>query len=341
MNDKKQKIFVTGGTGFLGSYLLRYLIREGYTSVRALRRKDSRLDLLADAAQQVEWVEGDVRDYDALEEGMKGADAVIHSAAIVSFDSRDRKLLTRVNVEGTANAVNAALHCGVPRFIHVSSVSALGRVGKTGLVDESARYEPGVAKLWYGLTKYQAEMEVWRGREEGLSVAVVNPSLILGSGDWKGSGTPNVFHKIGTGFPFYATGQNGVVDVRDAARFILLLLERGSEGERYILNAENWMYKDLFAAIAQTMGRRAPWIPVTPLIGGVAWRAELLRAMIQGKRPLITRETVSNTRERWAYANDKSRALGFEYTPMIDTIADTARQWMESRGEEVAVLPLV
>ena len=340
MDKTAQKIFVTGGTGFIGSYLLRYLWKEGYRSIRALRREESKMDLVEEIAGEVEWVTGDVRDYGSVKDALQGIDVVFHCAGAVSFDPRDRQLLRQVNAEGTANMVNGALAAGVNRFIHVSSIAALGRSEHSNRIDESSKWVRSSLKSWYAVTKFQGEMEVWRGVEEGLSAAVVNPSIVFGSGDWKGSGTARVFHLIGKGFPFFTKGQTGFVDVRDVARFMILLLEKDIVSQRYILNAGNWRLKDLTTAVARAMNRRPPWIPISPWMGAIAWRVEYLRSLLTGTRPIITRETLTNTRESWEYLNDKSLSLGFSYLPLSQTIEETAQQWLESRGERPAILPI-
>ncbi len=341
MDSKKStQIFVTGGTGFVGSYLLRYLLHAGYANLKALKRKESKMHLVADIANRVEWVEGDVTDYESLEQGMNGVEVVFHCAAIVSFDSRDKKWLKRVNADGTGNVVNAALHNKVKKLIHVSSVAALGRSANSNLIDETAKWEPGSLNSVYAISKFQAEMEVWRGMEEGLPAVVVNPSIILGSGEWKGSGSSKIFHLIGKGLPFYATGQNAFVDVRDVARFMMQFLDQELDGERYILASDNVNLKLLTSSIALAMGKRPPWIHISPWIGWLAWRGDRIRSFFTGVRPVITRETIENASHLWEYANDKSRAKGFTYIPLEQTIEETARQWLESKGEKPAILPL-
>lgn len=340
MDKSAQKILVTGGTGFIGSYLLRYLWQEGYRSIRAMRREESKMDLAPEMVDRVEWVTGDVRDYGSVEDALQGTEVVFHCAGAVSFDPRDRHLLRQVNAEGTANMVNGALAVGVKRFIHVSSIAALGRSEHSNRIDESSKWERSSLNSWYAVTKFQGEMEVWRGVEEGLSAVIVNPSVVFGSGDWKGSGTARIFHLVGKGLPFYTPGQTGFVDVRDVARFMLLLLEKDITGQRYILNADNWSLRDLTTAIARAMDRPPPRIPFSAWMGAIAWRVEYLRSLLSGMRPVITRETLANTRQRWEYINEKSLSLGFSYLPLSQTIEETARQWMESKGETTAVLPL-
>ena len=177
-----KKIFVTGGTGFLGSYLLRYLIHKGYTDIRALKRSTSSMALLGDVAHLIEWIDGDILDVVSLQESMQEVQQVYHCAAIVSYESGQADLMHEVNVVGTANVVNLALEMQVEKLVHVSSIAALGRSGKSKLLDESAKWEQSKFNTQYAISKHRAEMEVWRGIAEGLNAAIVNPSVILGSG---------------------------------------------------------------------------------------------------------------------------------------------------------------
>jgi len=215
MNNNKIT-FVTGGTGFVGAYLLRYLVQEG-VRVRALRRADSPMDLVAEIADKVEWVEGDILDVPFLETAMEGVDNVYHCAATVSFDPRDREHMMKVNIEGTANIVNICLSLNIRRLLHVSSIAALGREADTPHVNEAAKWSDSPLNSNYAISKFKAECEVWRGMAEGLDVVVVNPSVIVGSGYWE-KGSSALFKTIGKGMKYYPAGGTGFVDVRDVAR---------------------------------------------------------------------------------------------------------------------------
>ncbi len=324
-----QKVLITGATGFVGSYVLRLLVYRGY-AVRALRRRNSPFDLVRDVAERVEWVEGDVTDPFAVEEALQGVTHVCHAAALVSFRSSDERRMMRVNVEGTANMVNFALESGVQHFIHVSSVAALGRATDRPELDESCPWAEGPHNTRYAVSKYLAEQEVWRAHAEGLPVAIVNPSMVLGSGFWH-VGTGRIFYQIYHGLQLYPMGQNGFVDVRDVAQFIVLLLERSIQGERYILNAENIPFGILFAQIADALGVRRPSFRVTPLLAEVGWRIEWLKSQLLGTEPLLTRDSARASMGCYSYRNNKSLSIGgFAYRPVQQTIQDTAAQFLEA-----------
>lgn len=335
------KVLITGATGFIGSYVLRLLLQRGY-KVRALKRRKSALDLVRNVADKVEWVEGDVTDIVALEEAFEGVTRVCHCAALVSFRSSDERRMMRINVEGTANMVNLALNANVQHFVHVSSVAALGRAAHRPVLDETCPWVDGPTNTRYALSKYLSEQEVWRAHAEGLPVAVVNPSMVLGSGFWH-VGTSRFFLQIYKGLALYPIGQNGFVDVRDVTQFILLLLERGIQGERYILSAQDLLFRDVFFQIADALGVRRPFIRVTPWLAEIGWRLEWLRSKLTGADPLLTRDSARASTCRFSYRNDKSLTVsGFTYRPIEQTIRETAAQFLEAArdGFSPRILPM-
>lgn len=335
-------VLVTGGTGFLGSYVLRLLVQQGYR-VRALRRANSPMDLVQDVAGQVEWVEGDVTDVVALEDAFVGVTHVCHCAAMVSFHPRDVRRMMQVNVEGTANIVNLCLELGVQKLIHVSSIAAIGRTKERPQLDETAHWVESKGNSQYALSKYLGEQEAWRGNAEGLPVAIVNPAIVLGSGFWD-VGSARFFKQIDDGLKFCPVGRSGFVDVRDVAKFMLLLLENEIVGQRFILNAENIPFKAFFAQMAAALGTKPPPITVTPLLAEIAWRVEWLKEKILGIDPIVTKESARSSVSSYFYKNDKSLTVkGFQYRPLATTIQETGAQYLAAKKEKqaYAILPLV
>jgi len=326
----RKKVLVTGASGFLGSYLVVALLQAGY-SVRALVRNQKRPSWIApDLLQEVEWVEGDILDIISLEEAMEGVEVVIHSAAMVSFVPKDRKSMYQVNVEGTAYVVNAAIEKKIGRLIHISSVAALGRVSGGGLVDERAKWREGRLQTHYARSKFQAELHAWRGHGEGLDTVIVNPSTILGFGNWEQSSCA-IFKQLYEGFPWYTSGLNGFVDVRDVARATVLLLEKAQGGQRYIINGETWTFQQLQSYIADGFGRKRPYRKVTGFLLGLAWRVEALRAAVTGKRPLLTRESARVAMSATRFDNSKLLRdfPDFSYTPLEKTIREACNRYLE------------
>jgi len=333
-------IFITGSTGFLGSYLLRYLIKQGDQSIRALKRKSSSMVLVEEVKDQVEWVEGDILDLYALEEAMRGVTKVYHCAAVVSYDPSEQEWLYQVNVEGTSNIVNLALDLGIEKLVHISSIAALGRNKTSNRLDEQAEWQGDKGQSHYSISKYLAEMEVWRGIAEGLNAAMINPSVILGSGFWN-QGTGKMFMNGWKNFKFYPQGGTGFVDVRDVARSAIQLMESDIKSERFIINGANWSYREKMNAISAALDKKVPSIKVTPLIQEIAWRGAWLQGKVMGKKPFITKETARMSAKRYYYDNTKSvEQLGVNYTPMQKTVEATTKQLKEAAKQNFRAMYL-
>lgn len=291
------------------------------------------MSLVSEIAHKIEWIEGDILDIFALEDAMKGVHQVYHCAAVVSYSPEDARLIHQVNVDGTTNLVNAALEMRVKKLVYMSSIAALGRTAKTISLDENAEWHSSPLNTRYAISKYQAEMEVWRGMAEGLNAAIVNPAIILGSGCWE-KGTANFFKKIWDGLKFYPPGTSGFVDVRDVVRFTVQLMESDISAQRFILNASNWKYQRLFSTIAEMLDKKPPNIKANAILRSLVWRIEWLKAKITGIRPIITRETAHNSAKTIFYKNEKSiQTFNFQYMPLEKTIAETARQFRAAANQ--------
>ena len=328
-------IFVTGGTGLLGAYLLLELTRKG-NKVRALKRQDSSLlvvenifrfnDNKADELlKRIEWVTGDVCDIYSLEEALEGIEFVYHCAAIVSFDPKDRDKMMYVNIEGTANVVNISLAKGVKKLCHVSSIAALGRAEQTNIVTEATSWKSSKQNSNYAISKYGGEREVWRGTEEGLNAVIVNPSIIIGMGD-PAKGSSKLIATIDGVSLFYSNGINGFVDVRDVASAMIVLMESQINNERFIVNGANYSYRRLFELIARNLNKTKPRFALPNLLLAVWWRIEKLRGMITGSSPIITKETVRTSKHQYYYSGEKlMEKTGFNYTSPEETVAEACR----------------
>jgi dihydroflavonol-4-reductase len=327
------KVLVTGGTGFLGAYILKNLIEKGFT-VRATRRSAALPFFIpSEILEKVEWVDADVLDVVSLEDALEGVWAVIHAAAIVSFDRKDRDKMYQVNVEGTANVVNCAVESGVKRLIHVSSVAALGRTSRKEMVTEEKKWEDNSSNTHYAISKHHAEMHVYRGFAEGLEGVVINPSTILGYGNWHQSSCA-IFKNAYKGFNWYTKGINGFVGVEDVAEATVQLLESDISQERYILNAENWPFQKLFNTIADNFGKPRPAREATKAMGELAWRMESMKAMLTGSKPLLTRETAKVAQSQTSFDNSALCAAlpGFSFTPLETVIANSCEKYKAALG---------
>jgi len=322
-------VLVTGGTGFLGSYIIKQLVERGY-AVRAIRRSNTVPYWISpDVFNTVEWIEGDVLDVVALQDAMDGVDTVIHSAAIVSFVKKDRNEMYKVNVEGTANVVNMALEKNVRRFIHISSVAALGRTTGGSHVNEEKKWEESKVNTHYAKSKFKAELQVWRGFSEGLEGIILNPSTILGYGDWNSSSCA-IFKNVYEEFKWYSPGINGFVDVEDVARAAILLMESKINEERFIVNGDTWPFKKLQDTIADGFGKKHPNKQTTPLLMALAWRIEKIKSMFTGKRPLLTKESAKVAQSQTWFENDKIRKAlpEFSFTPLEESIKKACEKYV-------------
>ena len=323
-------ILVTGGTGFLGSYIIKHLIEKGH-QVRALRR-NNKLPFWLDAAvfDKVEWVEGDVLDIVSLEEAMEGVEAVIHSAAVVSFLKKERKQMYQVNIDGTANVVNVMLEKNINRLVYISSVAALGRTAGGGHVNEERKWEDSKINTHYAITKHKAEMEVWRGMAEGLNAVILNPSTILGFGDWS-SGSAAIFKNIYKGISWFTPGVNGFVDVEDVAIVTERILNTDISEQRFIVNGHTWAFKKLQEAIAENFGKKKPTRAANPFLLGIAWRMEKIKSFFTGQKPLLTKESAKVACSKTWFENDKLLAAlpGFSFRPLEETIKKACEQYKQ------------
>lgn len=327
MDKSSQLILVTGGAGLVGNELIRQLLADGYKVRAAVHRNPLNLK-----HSSLEVVNTDVLDVVGLEEAMEGITQVYHCAALVSYVSRDKEQLFRLNIEGTANIVNTCIDAGVQKLVHVSSVAALGRI-RNGKVDEQMNWTEDTSNSNYGKSKYLSEMEVWRGVAEGLNAIIVNPSLILGPGDWN-SGSTAIFKSLYEGFNWFSKGVSGFVDVRDVARAMNLLMESNISGERYILSGQNASYQKVFSEISRCFGKQPPKREINAFLAGLVWRLESIKYLFTRKAPLVTEETARTSLAKVFYDNAKIlHALpGFQFTPLEDTIAHTCTQLQTKHG---------
>ncbi|MBW8048787.1 MAG: NAD-dependent epimerase/dehydratase family protein [Cytophagales bacterium] len=382
--------FITGCTGLVGSFIARKLLQQG-NRLRALKRKTSDLSLVADIADKIEWIEGDILDITGLEKSIEGVDTVIHTAAMVSLSYHDKKLIFKTNVEGTSNIVNVCIKKGVKKLCHLSSVAAIGKptslpesekrgisgshtsppeTEKRGIGEterrktkqftdspihpftDSVRNSGGKAGInekiqfsvyeevsLYAQTKYLAEMEVWRGIEEGLNAVILNPAVVLGPGNWK-KGSSKIFQYVWKQYPFYTTREVHYIDVRDLAEITLQLINTGINNERYLIFAGKISYKELFDIIALNFDKRKPNIMVSPFWGGIAWRFEIIRSLFTGKPPLVTKDIVKSSLNSLHYNNGKIRNLlslsngkeGLNFRDINDTIRWTCDELKRRYG---------
>jgi dihydroflavonol-4-reductase len=320
-------ILVTGASGFLGRHVVQQLSARGL-AVRALYHNHvPSADLTG--LPGVAWLKCDLLDVFDVEQAMNGIAEVYHCAAIVSFDTRKRASMIHSNPESTANVVNQCLEQGVRRLIYASSVAALGRTGDAEKeITEEEEWGESRYNSAYGISKYLAEMEVWRGIGEGLNAAIVNPGIILGPGH---SLTSKLMAMAWRQFPFYSGGISSWVGVNDVAKAMIILMESDLEAERFIISAGNFSYREIFNMMAASLNKRAPFISTPVWLANIIARLMMARSAITGKEALITDETVSNATSISIYNNNKFLQAfpGFNYMPIKQSIDDMALVFTE------------
>ena len=332
-------ILVTGGTGLVGSHLLYQLTKEN-KSVKAIYRNEKKLDIVKKVFSyytdnpdilfnKIEWIQADLLDIPQLTQAFKGVTFVYHSAAFVSFEPNKYWLLRKTNIEGTANIVNLSIANNVKKLCYVSSVATLGITNNNDPIDEETLWNPEADNAVYGITKYGAEMEVWRGTQEGLDAIIVNPGVIIGPGIWK-YGSGNIFKKIANGLHYYTEGTVGYIDVFDVVNSMILLLESHTKNERFILVSENWTYKYFIDCIANALKVKPPSKKAGPIILGIGWRLDWLYSKLTGKRRSLSKQLANTLMSKSIYDNSKiKRHLNMEFKPIDVSIKEVSEIYLK------------
>jgi len=333
MVDNDAKIFITGGTGFIGSYIIRTLLKEGFRNIIGLHRSLSAFDLLSEEKESVEWVKGDIEDALGIDELLKGVDVVIHAAAVVSFDDSDKEKMISANRDGTANLINASLSNGIKKFIHISSVAALGKSMPGQKISEKTEWVESKNNSPYSLSKRASELEVWRGHAEGLNVSVLNPSVVLGAGYWDRTST-KIIANMHRGQKMYPAGGNGFVDVRDVAYAVICLLNKNHNGKRFVINGSNMMFKELMDSIAENYKIAKPQRVIAKWMIPLSWRLFKVISFVTRKPTVYARHTVISTSKIWKYDNSRSiQELNLVYTPMTQTLKESCKAYLDSKKQ--------
>lgn len=325
-------ILVTGGTGLVGAHLLYQLSLEN-DRVRAIHRKNSNLEAVKNVFsyyskdfeklfQKIEWVKADITDIFSLEMAFENISEVYHSAALISFYEEDYKAMRKVNIDGTANIVNFCIENKVKKLCFVSSIASVGTSLNGKPIDESTEWDIEKSNYGYAITKYGAEMEVWRASQEGVPVVIVNPGVILGPGFWN-SGSGELFTKIYQGFKYYTEGVTGYIAVNDVVKAMMQLMKRDIKNERFILVAENLPFKNVFVEIAENFEKKPPSIKASEFMSSIAWRLEKMKSWVTRKRPLLTKQTAETIHSKRFYSSEKlKKALNFKFKPISISIEE-------------------
>lgn len=321
-------IAVTGASGLLGTAVVRRLATQ-HKSVRAVKRHNSDMSLLNSFADKIEYRDANILDTVSLTEAFQDVTHVVHAAAVVSFNPRQAERVMEINVQGTRNVVDTCLAMGVKRLIHISSVAALGRQKGQRIVSENNKWIDSPLHSTYAKAKYLAELEVYRGQEEGLSTVIINPSVILAEGNWNLS-SAQLFKYVWEEKPFYFDGSLNYVDVEDVVSIIETLLESDVAGERFIASAGKTTFLKFFEKVAREFGKKQPTIRLSKNLLKIGALAESLHSRITGTEPRLTRETARLAGAEFSYENEKIRnCLDFEFQPFDKTLKRCCGYYME------------
>jgi dihydroflavonol-4-reductase len=311
-------VLVTGATGLVGSHLALQLLENG-EKIRAIYRNES--SILATKSlfelyekshlfEKIEWIQADITDIPSLEIAFANVDSVFHCAALISFDPNDEELLRKTNIEGTANIVNLSLSHDVKKVGYVSSIAALGDLKEhESIITEETEWNPEKHHSDYAISKYGAEMEIWRGQQEGLQVVVINPGIILGPGFWK-QGSGKLFSAVANGLKFYTKGTSGYVSVNDVVNLLILAMSKIDEkenGQRYIAIEKNYSYETIFNEIAIALKVGKPKFYASYWQTELAWRWNWLTSILLNKKRMISKETMRSSHQLECYSNEKAR----------------------------------
>jgi nucleoside-diphosphate-sugar epimerase len=336
-------ILVTGGTGLVGSHLLLNLLKAG-KKVRALHRKNSDLAAVEHVFnyytsteeakslfQQIEWFEADITNIPQLNKAFKNIQYVYHCAALVSFDPADDKKLRIANIEGTANIVNLCIAFKVEKLCYVSSVAALGKSLNNKEINERSTWNPEDDHSDYAISKYGAEIETWRGTQEGVPTVIVKPGVIIGPGFWK-EGTGKIFSKIEKGMNYHFPKIAGFVGVKDVVDVMQKLMQAEIKNEDYILVSENLSFKTVFELTATELSKPKPKKSLKKWMLWFGWFFQKIGGFFGAKRN-ITKNTVNTLFQHAVYNNEKIKgSIGFEFTPMQKVIAETAKCYKKDKA---------
>lgn len=312
----------------LGSFIVRKLLEQGEPFV-ALKRRDSDVSLLADVQSAIHWKDVDILDPVTTGEALENVSEVIHAAAVVSFNPRDARRIFRVNVEGTRNVVNTCLAGQVKKLVYISSVAALGRLKGQAEIDEGQKWTDNPLNSTYAESKYLAELEVFRGHEEGLNTVIVNPSVILAGADWNRS-SAKLFKYVWDERPFYMDSFLNYVDVRDVADATYRLLRADYPGERFILNAGAIAVSEFLRKMAVRFNKKPPSLRLSKTVLRLVAVGESVRSWLSRSEPLITRETARLAGTRFLYRSDKiKKQLNFEFQTIDQTLEWCCEYYMK------------
>lgn len=331
-------VLVTGATGILGRVIALELLKQG-KNVCATKRKSSNLEEVKDSYRfytdqpdfyfdKIQWIDTDFDSIESLENALEGIEEVYHCAAVVSFNPKDDKELFKTNIEGTRNLLYAIDSTKVKKFLFVSSIAVLDGYNEAGMMDENSDFNPKLQHSGYAISKHLSEMEVWRASAEGLNTVIINPGLIIGSGNWKKS-SGDLISKSSHSYTF--PGGTAYVDVRDVARIAIELMARNAFGERFIIISENEKFRLVSDKVRKVLGKSpAKLLPeflytIFPIISFLlGWLFPILK--------MLSKTNIETVRNDSRVSNNKIiKFLDYQFIPVSESIDFHLKNYLSDR----------
>jgi dihydroflavonol-4-reductase len=324
-------ILVTGGTGLVGAHLLYHLLKND-EKIRAIYRSEEKIKAVekvfsyytedTSLIAKIEWFKADITDIPAMIPAFVGVEKVYHCAAFISFNPKDYKEMRKVNIHGTAIIVNLSIDAKIKKLCFVGSIAAVGDSLNGDLITEENEWNKELDNSGYSITKFGAEMEVWRASQEDVEVVIVNPGIILGSGFWI-AGSGKLFSQVKNGFKYYTEGITGFVGVKDVVKAMVLLMNSKVKNERFILVSENKTYKEVFFLIADAFGVKRPSKKIKVWQTTVLWRISSILAVFTKKTPLLSKYSAKSAHEVSKYSSEKIKEkINFQFEEIQTVVKD-------------------
>ena len=326
-------VLVTGGTGLVGSHLLLHLF-ENEESVRAIYRNLETIQKTKNLFshykkeslfEKINWIKADILDVPSLEIAFENVNYVYHCTAFISFDPKDEDPIRKTNIEGTANIVNFCIAKNVQKLCFISSIAALGDLKENEkIITEETEWNPEKSHSDYAISKFGAEMEIWRGQQEGLNSVIVNPGVIIGPRIWK-EGSGIFFKKIENGFPFYTKGTTGFIAVTDVVKIMVQLMKSEVKNERFALVANTISFQELFNSMADALKVKRPSVYISPFVTGILWRIDWFFSTFFRTKRKLDKETAIASYSKNLYSNEKIKnALKIDFLDIQQYIAENS-----------------
>ena len=332
-------ILVTGGTGFVGTYLL-YELLKGNSSIKSTYRKEKNKELTEEFFKlkdlnhpklfnKIIWVKMDLTEMSSLDELYSGINIIYHCAAFVSLAKRHKNLLMETNVEGTSNIINYAIKHKIKKILFISSIASIGAKDYDSIINEDHSWNHKINHTDYALSKYKSELEVWRGSQEGVPAVIVNPGFIIGSHFWNRSSS-SIFKRIYNGLKFYPTGKISLVSVEDVVIASIKLMNSKIQNERFILVSENMNYKEFLDLISKNLGKSLTKYPLKKPLLYIIYFFDIILSFLRIKKRFMSKALISTFNNNQEFNGNKiKKFISFRYEKIDKKVKEICKDFID------------